>query len=66
MKRYSRWLLLVVVAVALTFVWLLFSPRHYGVKQLAERDGTRYWELPTGSRSPILTSLAQASIIPTL
>lgn len=55
-----------VVAVALTFVWLLFSPRHYGVKQLAERDGTRYWELPTGSRSPILTSLAQASIIPTL
>ena len=50
MKRYSRWLLLVVVAAALTFVWLLFSPRHYGVKQLAERDGTRYWELPTGSR----------------
>lgn len=38
------------VAVALTILWLLFVPRDYGVKPLAERNGTRYWDLPTGSR----------------
>ncbi len=28
----------------------IFWPRHYDVPELHQRDGTQYWDLPTGSR----------------
>jgi proline iminopeptidase len=49
-KRFTRIFFGVCIAAALVLAWLIFMPRSYDVKKLADRSGTQYWQLRTGSR----------------
>ena len=45
--RYFRYAVLLSIGV---FLWMVFVPRHYGSPMRLPRAGTRYWDLPDGSR----------------
>lgn len=49
-KRLIRILLSVCIVIVIALVWLVFVPHSYDVEHLAERKGTQYWQLSTGSR----------------
>jgi proline iminopeptidase len=49
-KRSVKIFLSVCAIILVTLAWLIFVPRSYDVKHLAERKGTQYWELRTGSK----------------
>ena len=45
--RYFRYAVVLGIGV---FLWMVFVPRHYGSLVRPPRAGTRYWDLPDGSR----------------
>lgn len=49
-KRFIRIFLGACIIALLVLLWLIFMPRSYDVKKLADRNGTQYWQLRTGSR----------------
>ena len=50
MKRILRWSLGLAVLGCCSLLLAALMPRHYDVPGMQDRAGTRYWELPTGSR----------------
>lgn len=40
----------VLLIISVILIYILFYPRTYNVPQMKDREGTLYWDLPTGSR----------------
>jgi len=50
MKKIIKLIVLAVFVLLTVFAWQRFWPRSYPVQHLQERAGTKYWDLPTGSK----------------
>lgn len=50
MKRFFKYALIFIVLVIAFLALIIFYPNSYDVAQFKERKGTKYWNLPTGSK----------------
>jgi proline iminopeptidase len=49
-RKIFKFLFLLAMAISMTFVFLLFTPRNYDVSKTQKRENIKYWDLSTGSR----------------
>jgi proline iminopeptidase len=67
-KNLSRLIKLILLLVLLAGGYIIFLPHTYDVPALAERKGTQYWDLTTGSRIAytLLPAKGEKKLIPVI
>lgn len=50
MNRIAKYFLIALVVLIAYAAFVVFYPNSYDVPQFKEREGTKYWKLPTGSK----------------
>ncbi|MNK15893.1 Proline iminopeptidase [compost metagenome] len=64
MGKTFKYACLVLLALCCLMAYLLFTPRSYDVVQMQQRQGTKYWNLDTGSKIGYTLTPAKGTKIP--